>query len=374
MLEITPKGTVLLVDDEHIVRESLREWLELEGFKVVTAADGFAALDILKKDSVNVGVLDIRMPGMDGVSLLEEIIKTYSNVAVIMMTAHATVESAVECMRKGAYDYVIKPFPPEKLTNIIDHVLALQNLQKSQTLLKEQFVSADIYLKRAERLMNLGKFAATTSFNLNVCLVDLQKKLDNIAADLSKGLSNKEVDKILSPISYQIKDIVKLTQNIEKVTDSCEPIRKDISLNDVVRNSLLLAKRRPEVVRAHISLDLAKNLPLVNGRLWSLVQVCNNLLYNAVRATQSGQIELSTGVYKDKYAFMQIKDHGCGIKEKEQAKLFNPFYCGWEDCEGIGLGLIVSKSIVESFSGCLKLNSEYQKGTTVRIELPVARH
>ncbi len=107
---------ILIVDDELIVRDSLKEWLEVEGgFSADMADSGAKALEMLKTGSYNLMLLDIKMPGMDGVEVLEKAKEIFPNLPVVMMTAYATVETAVEAMKTGALDYLIKPFDPDIL-------------------------------------------------------------------------------------------------------------------------------------------------------------------------------------------------------------------------------------------------------------------
>ncbi len=107
---------ILVVDDELIVRDSLKEWLEIEeGFSVDMAESGQEALDKLGENDYRLMLLDIKMPGMDGVEVLEKAKDRFPDICVVMMTAYATVETAVEAMKIGALDYLIKPFDPDVL-------------------------------------------------------------------------------------------------------------------------------------------------------------------------------------------------------------------------------------------------------------------
>jgi len=110
---------ILVVDDELIVRDSLKEWLQEEGFSVDIAASGSEALNQLTKQSYQLMLLDIKMPGMDGVEVLHKARENFSDINVIMMTAYATVETAVEAMKIGALDYLVKPFNPETLIPMV---------------------------------------------------------------------------------------------------------------------------------------------------------------------------------------------------------------------------------------------------------------
>ena len=104
---------ILVVDDELIVRDSLKEWLEDEGFSVDMAESGGTALDMLGEKTYQLMLTDIKMPGMDGVELLKKASEDHPDLTVVMMTAYATVETAVEAMKTGALDYLLKPFDPQ---------------------------------------------------------------------------------------------------------------------------------------------------------------------------------------------------------------------------------------------------------------------
>jgi heterodisulfide reductase subunit A2 len=113
---------VLVVDDERIVRDSLKDWLEDVGFGVDTAGSGQEALDRLEQDSFDLLLVDIKMPGMDGVEVLRRALESRADLTVIMITAYATVDTAVEAMKIGALDYLTKPFDPEKLVPMVESV------------------------------------------------------------------------------------------------------------------------------------------------------------------------------------------------------------------------------------------------------------
>jgi len=113
---------ILVVDDELIVRDSIKEWLEDEGFAVEMAASGQEALNKLATKPYHLMLTDIKMPGMDGVELFERAHKPFPDLTVVMMTAYATVETAIEAMKIGALDYLLKPFDPEILVDKVFEV------------------------------------------------------------------------------------------------------------------------------------------------------------------------------------------------------------------------------------------------------------
>jgi DNA-binding NtrC family response regulator len=103
------KMKMMLVDDEERFLETTKKLLERKGYQVATAVSGPEALDKLQKENIHVVILDVKMPGMDGIATLKAIKNRYPLVEVIMLTGHATVESAVEGLRSGATDYLMKP-------------------------------------------------------------------------------------------------------------------------------------------------------------------------------------------------------------------------------------------------------------------------
>jgi heterodisulfide reductase subunit A len=116
------KFRILVVDDELIVRDSLKEWLEDEGFSVDMAASGPEALEFLSKQAYQLMLLDIKMTGMDGVEVLKRSKEILPDLCVVMMTAYATVETAVEAMKIGALDYLIKPFDPDAMIPMVNKI------------------------------------------------------------------------------------------------------------------------------------------------------------------------------------------------------------------------------------------------------------
>ncbi|HET6922680.1 MAG TPA: sigma-54 dependent transcriptional regulator [Anaeromyxobacteraceae bacterium] len=128
---------ILVVDDEEIVRESLGGWLGKDGYLVAVAPDGRSAVERMKTESWNVVLVDLKMPGMDGLQVLEEARKLRPDAAVIIMTAYATVDTAVTAMKLGAFDYLIKPFDPEELTLLMKKVVAQQDLLHENAVLRQ---------------------------------------------------------------------------------------------------------------------------------------------------------------------------------------------------------------------------------------------
>lgn len=128
---------ILIVDDEKSVRETLREMLEYEGYEVVEADSGLQALDLFSQNSFDVVLCDIKMPGMDGMELLDKILQSY-DIPVIMISGHGTIDTAVDAIKKGAFDFIIKPFDLNRLLISIRNALDRSNLMEETKRLKSK--------------------------------------------------------------------------------------------------------------------------------------------------------------------------------------------------------------------------------------------
>ena len=128
---------ILVVDDEEIVRESLGGWLEKDGYTIATLPDGRSAIEKLKGERWSIMIVDLKMPGMDGLQVLEEAKKLQPDVAVVIMTAYATVDTAVTAMKMGAYDYLVKPFDPEELSLMMQKIVSQQSLVRENAVLRQ---------------------------------------------------------------------------------------------------------------------------------------------------------------------------------------------------------------------------------------------
>ncbi|MBW2650901.1 MAG: sigma-54-dependent Fis family transcriptional regulator [Deltaproteobacteria bacterium] len=123
---------ILVVDDELNMLLVLEAMLKKEKYEVVTASDGLEALEVLKDDDVAVVVTDLKMPKLDGLGLLSEIEKDYPSIPVIIITAHGTVATAVEALKKGAFDYITKPFDQDDLKNVISKAFKTKALNENE--------------------------------------------------------------------------------------------------------------------------------------------------------------------------------------------------------------------------------------------------
>jgi two-component system response regulator AtoC len=129
---------IVVVDDEDIVRESLRDWLDSVGYKVDIAESGDKALQIIKQKEIKIMIADLFMPGMNGIELMKKAREIVPTISTVIITAHGTIQTAITAIREGAYDYVEKPFCPEKVELLIKNLVEHQDLVEENISLRRK--------------------------------------------------------------------------------------------------------------------------------------------------------------------------------------------------------------------------------------------
>ena len=165
------KIKIIVVDDELSIRESLRGWLQQDGYQVETAAGGPEALAKNAENRFDIMLIDVKMPEMDGLTLLQKIKEIDSDIAIVMMTAHGAIRDAIEAIKLGAYDYLLKPFELEELSFTIEKLVQMQTLAMENLILKDRVASMTLFenlvgqspsmLKLFEAIVDVAKSDAT---------------------------------------------------------------------------------------------------------------------------------------------------------------------------------------------------------------------
>lgn len=128
---------ILIVDDDIVVRDSLGKWFESEGFEVSIAPGAAAALEMLSRQRFDLALVDIKMPGVDGIELQAKLREIDPSMPVIIMTGFASVETAVRALKNGAYDYITKPFDPDELVHLVNKAISHKRAEREVSRLKE---------------------------------------------------------------------------------------------------------------------------------------------------------------------------------------------------------------------------------------------
>ena len=202
---------ILVVDDELFVRELLSEFLGKQGFEVFLAESGEKALEVAKSIPVQIALIDLKMPGLDGIQTLKELKKIIPEILPIIMTGYPTIESAVEALRSGACDYVIKPFKLNELRASIDRVLKEHQLKYEIDELKGKIKDLEEELKKYQKgnrnpdsfKFNLG--SGITSIAGGAMYAREQKPVDSVIIEQIKKLSELKEKGLISDKEYELK-------------------------------------------------------------------------------------------------------------------------------------------------------------------------
>jgi two-component system, NtrC family, response regulator HydG len=134
---VKPRGKILIVDDELVVRDSLGKWFSSEGYQARPVSSGREALEAIQEGDWEIALIDIKMPGMDGMELQGRLKEADPELTVIIMTGYASVETAVQALKRGAYDYITKPVDPDELSHLVQNALEHRRARREVVRLRE---------------------------------------------------------------------------------------------------------------------------------------------------------------------------------------------------------------------------------------------
>jgi signal transduction histidine kinase len=320
------KDSILVVDDEEAVVGALSEFFTLRGYEVESALNSRQALGMIHDRGFSIVLSDLRMPGMNGVELLEHVMDEDPETVVIIMTGYASVQSAVDALKKGAYDYVVKPFSMYELEKTVKLGLEKRKLQRE-----------------------------------NVELSHLTRKLievDQIKSNIINTVSHEFRTPLMSLKGY----LSMMTQFLAEGDDTC-----------TTEKTWLRAMKK-----IAIRFDQADDGNLV-GDAEKLEVAVTNILENAIKFNlESGAVEIGmTGTSDPEGVRLSILDTGIGIPDSKIGSIFNSFTQGdmthTRRFAGAGLGLSVAKAIVEAHGGSIDVVSKPGQGSTFHVWLPRRR-
>ena len=360
---------ILVIDDEESMRDSCSQILLKEGLRTETAEEGSVGLEKIKEIKPDLVLIDLKMPGISGMEVLEKIREIDPNIIAVVITGYATVESAVEAMKKGAYDFLPKPFTPEELRIIIrrglerrELILETESLRKEKKLIEENFITMVSHQLRSPLVAILQYF--------EVILGGMTGEVPEKQKDIILKSRNR-LENLMNLINDWL-DVARLDSG--QIVDKLKPL----SLKKVIEK--LLEDMKPLTAEESISLKLgscSKN-DLVQGDKETLEQVFSNLINNAIRYNKpKGRVIISIKENKD-FIATEVQDTGIGIAKEHLPFLFDQFYRvkrgEGQKIKGTGLGLSIAKKIVDAHGGTIQVYSEPGKGSTFTVLLPKAEN
>ena len=371
---------ILVIDDEIGPRESLRMLLKPD-YQVHTADCVETGLKLLKETTPDTIVMDIRMPGMTGIEGLRRIREIDPNLSVIMLTGFGALETAREAIRLGANDYISKPFDAREMREVIG-----RNVERTRIHRTSEHAAAEIKelnsrllkeLAQKERLASLGQASAEFVHDLGNPLTIvwgyvqlLAKKLDR--SENGDGAENTASIKELHIIEQNVRlcrELLTMWQSYGSV-ETC--LRKPISVADIVRDVLKGVDQMGAQNGVELKSDVCEDPCTLLGDPVQIRRAIQNVVINALQASaeKKGLVSVVC-VRKDFYVDVVVEDGGPGIDPAQIDKIFDPYFTTKQGKSGTGLGLYITKKVVEDHNGSIKVDSLPDAGTIFTVRLPL---
>jgi signal transduction histidine kinase len=371
---------LLIVDDNVAFVTALVRTLQVHGYQPTGMHSSAEALSTLRVRSFDILITDLLMPGMDGVALLRAAQEIDGSLVSIVMSGHGTINSAVNAMKSGALDYILKPFDLTTMLPVLSRALLVRQLRVENIELARCLArrNADLEgLNRELRTTNreLDAFTSTVSHDLRQPLHGMMGFSELLLSERS-GLLNEKQKEYLADITTSGRHMVELTDDLLRFArvgrESLETQRIDMSA---------LVNAAVAAVRASAGGDAIDvrcgSLPDAVADLSLLRQVFCNLLSNAFKFRRAGipAVVTITGRVESGQAVYCVEDNGIGFDTKKAGKLFGVFQRlpGSERFEGTGVGLSIVQRIIERHGGQIHAQAQLGEGAQFTFTLPLAQ-
>lgn len=359
------ESKILIIDDEEIVLDSCTEILAGSNYQLATASNGMLGIELLMEFKPDLVFVDLKMPGLSGLEVLGKIHEFDPNIVAIVITGYATVKSAVEAMKQGAYDFLPKPFTPDEL-----RMIAKRGVEKRKLVLET------IALRREKELLR-ENFAAIVSHELKSPLAAVQQNLFNLEFELSDTLTEDQ-QRRFERMKARINDLLEMIRTWMRVySTDIEGIKnnfKPLSIADVIGKTV--ESVQPHAMRKNIEIltSISDPISLINGEEGTITEALINICINAIKYSQIDSTIRLNAEENGSEIIVSVVDTGVGISEEDLPYIFNDFYSGKSASTaevGHGIGLAVSKKIIEAHNGSISVESKLGEGSTFEIRLPV---
>jgi hypothetical protein len=427
------RANVLVVDDELGPRESMRMILK-PLHNVFTAEDGVSAMKTIQQEPIDLVTLDLRMPGIDGIEVLKQIKKFNPNIEVIVVTGYGSLKTATEAMKYGVKGYVTKPYNLHEINSLVEKAIeqrrfnlklrnfftetvlsgagnsaeteAVEPLPVNGTNLDDSKTQSNLLevtetrfrqmketqedtarentvleekLIHSERLAMVGLLAAGYAHDINNNLTPMLGNTQLVQnAIQTKYPEHKDLLGRLETVVQQIDRAGELCRSMLTISRKNDSKWEPTDAASLIERMISYTEYRVRADGHTVVRDCDPSLPLIFVDPRKIEQVFLNLMINAFHAMDRGGVLKITArrVTRDvgDMVRMEFSDNGHGIAEENIREIFNPFFSTREKDGGTGLGLYISKKIVEQHQGTIDVVSAPQQGTTFIVEFPAVKN
>ena len=408
--------TILLIEDELQLRENLQILLQSAGYQVTTAANGEEGIQQIREQAFDLVITDLVMPGMDGFQVMDYLRGHCPETVMVAITGYVSTESAIQALRKGAYDYLTKPLDVDLVHSVVARALEKVRLQKDLQRSLEKIKAREAQLLKAHNELEQRVEERTAALaQANTALVEQMAARQRMEDELLKARKIKSVGVLAAGIAHDFNNLLTgilgyvslakvaaqtdakvvayltaaeqacqrataLTQQLLTFAKGGAPVRHTVSLVELLKECIGFVLRGANV-RGDI--QIAADLWPVDVDAGQINQVIHNIVLNAMQAMPGGgtvqvraeNVVLAAGVPfplpEGQYVKITVQDSGCGIPKEVLSNIFDPYFT--TKAEGSGLGLTTAYAIVIRHEGYITIASEVDVGTTVLIYLPASQ-
>src|SRR5256714_7526760 len=392
---------VLVVDDEESVVMTIKAILQLDGYNVETTMSGAEARAMVRETEYDLVLTDLRLEDGDGLDVLKAVRESYPETVTIMLTGYASLESAIQALRAGAYDYLVKPSEVEELRRTVargierrplGHELRPRLAEPAQlnASLQQRIDEATAQLK--ERYEQLKELDRMKSQFLSIASHELKTPITAMAGFLqvalrrvrrvSQGEAAAPVAEALRGITEQLEVVYRQTGKLARLVDELLDVSRiqtgriefrygEVDLGELANE---VATRMQLTTTTHTISVQRDSENVVTADRDHLEQVLNNLVTNAIKYSPTGGAITIDVRPDDSGVRLSVTDQGIGIPDKELDAIFGLFYRSPDraarDAAGMGLGLYISREIVVRHGCRIWAESGGVKGRTLNVVIP----
>lgn len=382
--------TILVIDDEESILNLVAIILGNRGYTVAKESDAFQGLELVARLKPHLVILDYMMPGMNGLETLTRIKTGFPDTYVIMFTGKGNEEIAVELMKAGASDYILKPFNNQNLLERVENILKIRSVEvKNRELIleREQLLheikawneeleqriqkesealrKAHAEVVQSQKLATLGYLAAGMAHEIRNPLNSISLFVQLIKEGVEDSEKIEYVEKILQEVD-------RVDGTLRKLLDTAKRPRfelTEVSIGDIIQKALDSFTPQMNTQKVALSFSRKRNLPRLKADPAEIEQIFTNLFLNAIDEMPEGgglAIELDR---EGNDITIRVSDSGYGIPEANLPNIFDPFFS--TKSRGTGMGLPIVLRIIKNYGGKIEVAATGKSGTTFLVRLPV---